>query len=317
LTETHQAVLCREIVELVMNPALRDFSTARASNEQVVFVDATFGRGGHSRALLGELAPDARLIAIDRDMEAVAVAQELASVDSRVTACHGRFSDISSILADLGLVSVQGVILDLGVSSPQLNEARRGFSFLSDGPLDMRMDQSAELTAAKWLNEAEESEISTVLKRLGEERYARRIAKAIVAARPLNTTSELAEVVSRAQPRGTPGKHDATRTFQAVRMRVNDELEELEQGLLASFSCLAMNGRLAVISFHSLEDRLVKRFIRKLSQAPSLPRRLPVRNSEIVVPGRKVAGPLRATSSETRDNPRARSALLRVVERAA
>ncbi len=295
-----------------MNPALRDFSV-----EPVVFVDATFGRGGHSRALLGELSPDARLIAIDRDLEAVAVAQELASVDSRVTACHGRFSDISGILADLGLAAVQGVILDLGVSSPQLNEAHRGFSFLRDGPLDMRMDQSAELTAAKWLNQAEESEIANVLKRLGEERHARRIAKAIVAARPLNTTSELAEVVSHAQPRGTPGKHDSTRTFQAIRMRINDELEELEQGLLASFSCLAIAGRLAVISFHSLEDRMVKRFIRALSQPPALPRRLPVRSSALTVAGLKIAGPIRATSSETRDNPRARSALLRVVERAA
>ncbi len=291
-----------------MNPAL---------SEQLVFVDATFGRGGHSRALLGQLSPDARLITIDRDLEAVAVARELASEDPRVTACHGRFSDISRILADLGLASVHGVILDLGVSSPQLNEARRGFSFRTDGPLDMRMDQSSELTAAKWLNEAEESEIGAVLKILGEERHARRIAKAIVLARPLSTTRELAEVVSRAQPRRTPGKHDSTRTFQAVRMHINDELEELEQGLSAAFSCLTIAGRLAVISFHSLEDRMVKRFIRKLTQAPSLPRRLPLRGSEIIVPGRKVAGPMRATAFETRDNPRARSAMLRVVERAA
>ncbi len=297
-----------------MNPAV---SPSPAPLGQTVFVDATFGRGGHSRALLGELSPDARLIAIDRDIEAVAVAKELALVDPRVTACHGRFSDISRILADLGLVSVQGVILDLGVSSPQLSEARRGFSFQSDGPLDMRMDQSSELTAAKWLNEAEELEISTVLKTLGEERHARRIARAIVQARPLTTTAELAEVVGRAQPRGTPGKHDSTRTFQAIRMRINDELEELEQGLVAAFSCLTIAGRLAVISFHSLEDRMVKRFIRNLTQGAALPRRLPVKSSEVIVPGCRVAGPLRATASETRNNPRARSAVLRVVERAA
>ena len=280
------------MVELVMNPALSERSAAhlepeiadRASDEPVVFVDATFGRGGHSRALLDELAPDARLIAIDRDLEAVTVAQKLASVDSRVTACHGRFSDISGILGDLGVVSVHGVILDLGVSSPQLNEARRGFSFRTEGPLDMRMDQSSAITAAQWLNEAEESEISSVLKTLGEERHARRIAKAIVLARPLTTTSELAEVVGRAQPRGTPGKHDATRTFQAIRMRINDELEELEQGLSAAFSCLTIAGRLAVISFHSLEDRMVKRFIRKLTQPPRLPRRLPVRDTDLIVP---------------------------------
>ena len=299
-----------------MNPALREPAPRKETDyPQAVFVDATFGRGGHSRALLDELSSNARLITIDRDLEAVAVARELASADPRVTACHGRFSDISGILDGLGLVSVHGVILDLGVSSPQLGEARRGFSFRTDGPLDMRMDQSAGLTAAKWVNEADESEIRGVLERLGEERHARRIARAIVLARPLTTTRELADVVSRAQPRGTPGKHDATRTFQAIRMRINDELEELEQGLSAAFSCLAIAGRLAVISFHSLEDRKVKRFIRSLSQAPPLPRRLPVRDSQLPVPGRRVGGPIRATATETRDNPRARSAMLRVVER--
>jgi 16S rRNA (cytosine1402-N4)-methyltransferase len=242
---------------------------------------------------------------------------QLAGQDGRLQVCHGKFSELDRLLDELDIKEVQGVMMDLGVSSPQLDDPQRGFSFRFDAPLDMRMDTSGGVSAADWLNEADEQEIARVLRDYGEERYARRIAAAIVASRPLRSTAELADLVSRAQPRGTPGKHDATRVFQAVRMQVNQELPELEAGLRAGFAALRPGGRLAVISFHSLEDRLVKRFFRDCSRPPQLPRRLPVTDLDRPVRARLVAGPLQASAEEVRANPRARSARLRVLERAA
>lgn len=282
-----------------------------------IYVDATFGRGGHTTMLLAELGATGRVVVIDRDPEAVAAARAMAASEPRLTVCHRRFSELAALLAELNTPPLQGVLMDLGTSSPQLDDPGRGFSFLRAGPLDMRMDTTAELTAALWLNTASEAEIAAVLHDFGEERHARRIAAAIVRARPLTTTDQLARLVSAAQPRSTPGKHDATRVFQAVRMRVNDELGELQQGLQQAFEALAVGGRLAVISFHSVEDRVVKRFFRSQTQPPPLPRRLPLREGEQRPRARPVAGPLKAAPAEVARNPRARSAQLRVLEKVA
>jgi len=219
------------------------------------------------------------------------------------------------VLARLGIGNVQGVMMDLGVSSPQLDDPSRGFSFRFDGPLDMRMDTTRGPTAAQWLDSAAEADIVRALREYGEERHARRIAAAIVAARPLTTTRQLVDVVRTAQPRGTPGKHEATRTFQAVRMAVNEELPEIEAGLTLAFARLGPGGRLAVISFHSLEDRLVKRFFRARCTPPAMPRRLPVRGVDASPEARLVTSSVTASDAETRRNPRARSARLRVLER--
>ena len=306
----HHPVLCEQTVDLL---------TGRAAGAVIegVYVDATFGRGGHSRRLLEVLGAESRVIGIDRDPEAVAAGMALAATDTRLRVCHGQFSELGDVLAELGIDCVQGVMMDLGVSSPQLDDPARGFSFRFDGPLDMRMDTTRGPTAAEWLNSADEPDISWVLREYGEERHARRIARAIVAARPLQTTRELAEVVRAAQPRGTPGKHEATRTFQAVRIQINQELQEIEAGLAAAFAVLAPAGRLAVISFHSLEDRLVKRFIRNRCTPAVLPRRLPVRDADRTVEARLLTTGVTASEEEIRNNPRARSARLRALEKLA
>lgn len=305
--EQHLPVLCAETTAALM----------AVEGEQRTFVDATFGRGGHSRALLQGLAEDARLIVIDRDPAAIAAAQALAATDGRVVVCHGAFSELAELLASADVQTADGILLDIGVSSPQLEDAGRGFSFQHDGALDMRMDPTAGTSAADWLNSAELDEITGVLRTLGEERFARRIARAIVAARPLHTTGALAEVVSQAQPPSRErGKHPATRSFQAIRMHINDELGELATALKAAFEMLRPGGRLAIITFHSLEDRLVKRAFRELSSPPQLPRRLPVRGDQQQPRGRLVGKPLRAGPRELADNPRARSATLRILERA-
>lgn len=303
----HDPVLSKETVEWIA------LGEAPSGN----YVDATFGRGGHSRCLLERLDASSRLLALDRDLAAVAAARALADRDARVIPHHGAFGNIAAILDEVGMSEVQGAIMDLGVSSPQLDDSERGFSFRSSGPLDMRMDQSQKLRADTWLNEASLNEVAKVLREYGEERHARRIAQAIVRARPLTTTIELAQIVADAQPRSTPGKHDATRVFQAVRIFVNSELDELRAGLDGLFPHLVRGGRLAVISFHPLEDRIVKRFFRSHSTPPRVPREIPIKNRDIVVPGRIVAGPIKASDAEVSRNPRARSALLRVLERAA
>lgn len=283
------------------------------------YIDATFGRGGHARAILARLGAAGRLIGLDRDPEALAVARELAAADSRFQAIPGSFGGLSRLVESLGIEGrVQGILLDLGVSSPQLDSPRRGFGFSVDGPLDMRMDPERGESAADWLGAADLGEIERVLRDFGEERFARRIARAIVQARalaPIRTTGQLAGLVSGAVPTRESGKHPATRSFQALRIRVNDELGELERCLDQVCDLLGAAGRLVVISFHSLEDRIVKRFMRRESSGPQLPKGVPVRAAE--VPGRlRVIGkPQRPSEAEVRGNPRARSAILRVAER--
>ena len=285
------------------------------------YVDGTFGRGGHSAAILAELGDTGRLIAFDKDPEAVAAARARFSADARFRIVHGSFTMLKQVVEEEDLKGrVDGILLDLGVSSPQLDNAARGFSFQSEGPLDMRMDTTRGESAADWLAHAEEAEITRVLFEFGEERFARRIARAIVARRqeaPLRSTRELAELVAEAVPTRERGKHPATRTFQALRILINKELEDLEQVLAQTLEVLAPGGRLAVISFHSLEDRLVKRFIRAHARPapppPGLPRGLPWNPPPPVL--REVGKARRAREEEVARNVRARSAVLRVAER--
>jgi len=282
-----------------------------------VYVDCTYGRGGHSRLILEKLGPGGRLIALDRDPEAVEAGRALR--DSRFVMVRSPFSRVRDVLGELGVASVNGMLLDLGVSSPQLDDGRRGFSFRSDAPLDMRMDPERGLSAAEWLAAAEESEIREVIRNHGEERFAKQIAAAIVAARsrgPVDTTRKLAALVADAVPAREPRQDPATRTFQALRIHVNQELEELSVVLPQCVALLGTGGRLVVISFHSLEDRIVKRFMRTQSQADALPARLPVRARDLPQPRMRLVGrAIRASDRETAANPRARSAVMRVAER--
>ena len=284
-----------------------------------VYVDCTFGRGGHSRALLERLGHAGRLIALDRDPQAVQAGQEL--TDPRFRIHHASFSSLTDVLRMEALTQVDGVLMDLGVSSPQLEEAGRGFSFRLDGPLDMRMDTSRGMTAEQWLQTASEDHIKEVIRTYGEERFAGPIARAIVAARSrgaLHTTRQLAQVVGEAVRTREPHQDPATRTFQAVRIFVNQELEELPLGLAQAVAALAPGGRLAVISFHSLEDRIVKRFLRSESQPPPLPKGLAVRESQRPRPRLRLVGKaLRPGPAEVEANSRSRSATLRVAERLA
>ena len=279
------------------------------------YVDGTFGRGGHSRAILERLGPAGRLIALDRDPQAAQAAQGIS--DPRFSFTQARFSELSKVLGER---QVEGLLFDLGVSSPQLDDAARGFSFRADGPLDMRMDPTSGVSAAQWLSQAEEEEIREVIRGYGEERFAKQIAAAIVAARlrePLRGTRQLADLVGQAVRTREPGQDPATRTFQAVRIHVNRELEEVSLMLPQAVERLASAGRLAVISFHSLEDRIVKRFMQGQAR-PQLPRDLPLRASEMPQPSLRIMGrPAKASPEEIRSNPRARSAILRVAERTA
>ena len=281
------------------------------------YVDCTFGRGGHSRLILARLGAGGRLVAVDRDPQAVAAGGEIR--DARFRMLHGRFSRVAALAAQAGVGRADGILLDLGVSSPQLDEAARGFSFRHDAPLDMRMDPSAGMPAAAWLAAAPESEIREVIRNHGEERFAKQIAAAIVAARargPVGTTRELAEIVAKAVPSREPQQDPATRTFQAVRIHVNQELEELSLALPQCLDLLAPGGRLVVISFHSLEDRIVKRFLRDHARADALPRRLPLRASELPRPKLRLIGrATRPSAAEVAANPRARSAVMRIAER--
>jgi len=301
----HVSVLLDEAVEAL---AVRPDGT---------YVDATFGRGGHSRAILARLGGQGRLIALDRDLQAIEAGRQIA--DPRFELIHAPFSALAEVVQGRGVVQVDGVLLDLGVSSPQLDEAERGMSFRFDAPLDMRMDTSRGMTAAQWLATAETSEIRGVLRDYGEERFADAIAKAIVAARaerPVETTRQLAALVEKAVRTREPGQHPATRSFQALRIFVNQELEELSLVLPQAASLLAPGGRLAVIAFHSLEDRIVKRFLRDESRPPQLPSRLPIRASELPQPRLMlVTKPIRSSDAEVAANPRARSAILRVAQR--
>jgi 16S rRNA (cytosine1402-N4)-methyltransferase len=297
----HQPVLAAEAIE------------ALAVRPEGIYVDGTFGRGGHSQLILERLGAAGRLIALDRDPQAAQAARAIN--DPRFSFYKAKFSDLSMVPA-----AVQGMLFDLGVSSPQLDDPARGFSFRHDGPLDMRMDPEAGMSAAEWLASAEEQEIRGVIGDYGEERFAKQIAAAIVAARrsaPIVRTRQLADLVAQAVRTREPGQDPATRTFQAVRIHVNRELEEVSLMLPRAAERLAPQGRLVAISFHSLEDRIVKRFMQSLAR-PEVPRRLPLRASEMPQPVLRIVGRAqRASQQETRRNPRARSATLRVAERTA
>lgn len=283
-----------------------------------VYVDGTFGRGGHSRAILARLGERGRLIAFDRDPAAIEAGRALK--DPRLTLVHSAFSALDEQLAELGVETVDGVLLDIGVSSPQLDDASRGMSFRFDAPLDMRMDTSHGQTVAEWLADASVGEITEVIREYGEERFAHAIAKAIATARAggaVATTGQLAALVEKAVRTREPGQHPATRTFQALRIFINQELEELSRVLPACVARLAPAGRLVVISFHSLEDRIVKRFMRDESRPPVLPRRLPLRAADLPSPRLLLVGKaVRPGEAELAVNPRARSAVMRVAERA-
>lgn len=283
-----------------------------------VYVDGTFGRGGHSRALLARLGPGGRLIALDRDPSAIAAGQAI--TDPRFTLVHARFAEMGAVLEQLGVHGVDGVLLDIGVSSPQLDEAARGMSFRQDAPLDMRMDTSRGETVAQWLARADEADIREVIRDYGEERFASAIAKAIVAARserPVDTTYQLAQIVAAAVRTREAGQHPATRSFQALRIFINQELEELSLVLPQALAALRPGGRLAVISFHSLEDRIVKRYMADQASPPQPPRNLPLRADQLPKPTMKLIGRFRAGNDEVARNPRARSATLRVAEKVA
>lgn len=283
------------------------------------YVDATVGRGGHAQAIVERLGPAGRLLALDRDPEAVLAVRKRFAGDARVVVEQGPFSTLGERARSRDMMGrLGGILLDLGVSSPQLEDPRRGFSFARPGPLDMRMDPQQGISAAEWLATAAEAEIAAIISRYGEDRYARRIAKAIVTARaaqPLATTERLAAVIAAAVPSREPGKHPATRSFQAIRIHINRELEELDAILPECVEALAPGGRLVVISFHSLEDRRVKRFMRDEARGDDFPPELPVAAVQLHRRLRLVGGATRASATEVDGNPRARSAVMRVAER--
>ncbi|MDI9220427.1 16S rRNA (cytosine(1402)-N(4))-methyltransferase RsmH [Pantoea sp. EA-12] len=290
--------------------------------EDGIYIDGTFGRGGHSRLILSQLGANGQLLAIDRDPQAIAAAAEIQ--DPRFSIVHGPFSALADYVEERGLTGkIDGVLLDLGVSSPQLDDAERGFSFMRDGPLDMRMDPTRGQSAAEWLMSAEEADIAFVIKTYGEEKFGKRIARAIVERnreQPMTRTKELATVIAAAMPVKDKFKHPATRTFQAIRIWINSELEEIDNALKGAMSVLAPGGRLSIISFHSLEDRLVKRFMRDQSRGPQVPAGIPMTESQLkALGGRelKTLGKLIPGEAEVNENPRARSSVLRIAERTA
>ncbi|WP_145558668.1 16S rRNA (cytosine(1402)-N(4))-methyltransferase RsmH [Yersinia mollaretii] len=285
-----------------------------------IYIDGTFGRGGHSRLILSQLGPEGRLIAIDRDPQAIEAAKSI--TDPRFSIVHGPFSELAHYVRELDLVGrIDGILLDLGVSSPQLDDPERGFSFMRDGPLDMRMDPSRGLSAAEWLMKASADDIAWVLKTFGEERFAKRLAKAIVErnlTQPMTRTKELADLIANASPFREKHKHPATRSFQAIRIYINSELEEIERALDGAHEVLAPEGRLSVISFHSLEDRIVKNFIRQRSRGPQIPAGLPLTEAQLRSMGgrtMKSIGKMMPADAEVAENPRARSSVLRFAER--
>lgn len=286
-----------------------------------VYVDATFGRGGHTRHLLGKLGPNARVIGFDKDPAAIAAGQALAAADSRFTIVHESFADILPVLAARGLAGgVDGVLADLGVSSPQLDDAERGFSFMNDGPLDMRMDPTRGQSVAEWIAGVAEDELARVMYEYGEERHSRRIARAIAKARqdkPITRTRELAEIVATAHPAWEKHKHPATRAFQAFRIAINSELADIERFLRDALAVLKPRGRLAVISFHSLEDRMVKQFFQKEARGDDFPPGLPI-TVDMLNPRLRIIGKaIDPSAAEVAANPRSRSARLRVAEKLA
>ncbi|OEC92166.1 16S rRNA (cytosine(1402)-N(4))-methyltransferase RsmH [Acinetobacter sp. YK3] len=300
---SHISVLLHETVDGVL-----------AGRDTGIFVDATFGRGGHTKLLLSKLDQNARVYAFDKDPQALEVAAQLEQEDSRFKIIHASFADIQAELAHIGITEVDGIMADLGVSSPQLDQAERGFSFMQNGPLDMRMDNSQGPTAAEWLLDIEEEKLANIIYQYGEERYSRRIAKAIKLAGEMTTTAQLAEVVKTAHPKWEKHKHPATRTFQAIRIAINKELDDIETFLPQAVSLLKPTAQLAVISFHSLEDRLIKQFIQKESSlAEDSGWGMP--QAQVDTRRLKKVSRIRASEAEVKANPRSRSAWLRVAER--
>lgn len=303
----HQPVMLKEVID------------ALAIKPGGVYVDATFGRGGHTRGILASLGSEGRVLAIDRDAEAIAHAGKVFKDEPRLSLYHGSFAELAEAVEQAGLTGkVNGILMDLGVSSPQLDTPERGFSFMQDGPLDMRMDTRQPLSAARFVNEASVDEMTRVFREYGEERFSGRIARAIAESRakaPLERTLELAEIVKAANPRWERHKHPATRVFQAIRIHVNAEMHSLKAALSQSMKVLAPEGRLAVISFHSLEDRVVKLFMRNLEQGDVLPRDVPVRFEVQNKVFRRVGKAIKAGEQEVADNVRARSAVLRTGEK--
>ena len=298
---------------------LHEAVDALAIKPDGIYVDGTFGRGGHSRQILSRLGEGGRLLAIDRDPLAIAEAQTIK--DPRFEIIPGAFSGLADYLAERGLTGkIDGLLLDLGVSSPQLDDAERGFSFQKDGPLDMRMDPTSGVSAAQWLAHAEAEDIAWVLKEFGEERFAKKIARAIVHDReqtPFTRTRQLAELIARLVPNKEKNKHPATRSFQAIRIYINSELEEVERALHGALQVLAPQGRLAVISFHSLEDRIVKQFIRRQEKGPEIPHGLPLTEAQLAGNRtlRSVGKAMKPSEEEIAANPRSRSSMLRVAQR--
>ncbi|MBT8551832.1 16S rRNA (cytosine(1402)-N(4))-methyltransferase RsmH [Polynucleobacter paneuropaeus] len=308
MNNIHRPVLLAEAVTALIDaPLLQD------QVNKIVMIDGTFGRGGHSQLLLSKLDSNARLIAFDKDLDAIAVAKKI--IDPRFSIIHSSFAQMNQYAEP---ESIDGILLDLGISSPQVDEAHRGFSFRRDGPLDMRMNTDQGITAAEWLEQAPQEEITKVIKAYGEERFASQIAKAIVAKREEGlspkTTLQLANLVASVVRTREPGQDPATRTFQALRIFINRELEDLEQGLKAALSLLKPSGRLAVISFHSLEDRIVKQFLQAHAKV-EVPRGLPVREKDLPQSALEIIGRVRPSKEELEENPRARSAIMRVAEK--
>jgi len=305
----HDTVLLQEAVQ------------ALNVQESGTYVDGTYGRGGHSALILESLGAGGRLIVIDKDPVAIEHARQRYAADARVFVWHGSFRDFPQALLAAGIThKIQGILLDLGVSSPQLDDAERGFSFMREGQLDMRMDITSGESAAQWLNRADEAQIADVLWRYGEERFSRQIAKEILRTRvntPLETTTQLADLIASVVRKREPGKNPATRSFQAIRIKVNQELDDVEACLQQALESLASAGRLVVISFHSLEDRIVKHFLRDVSSVPNLPKGLPVMPTFIQPPMKLIGKAVRASEEEVEGNVRARSAIMRIGERSA
>jgi 16S rRNA (cytosine1402-N4)-methyltransferase len=309
MNQTHRPVLLAEAVTALLESPLLQAE----SSEKSILIDGTFGRGGHSRALLEAIQFDAQLIAFDKDLQAITEAKKIS--DTRFQIIHNSFASMAQYAEP---ASVAGVLLDLGISSPQVDEAERGFSFRRDGPLDMRMNTTTGLTAAQWLNQAGVDDIAHVIKTYGEERFALPIAKAIIArrelAQPLATTLDLANLVAGVVKKREPGQDPATRTFQALRIFINKELDDLAIGLKAALDLLKPGGRLVVISFHSLEDRIVKQFM-QMHSAVEVPRGLPIRAKDLPQGDLELIARVKPSSSEVSENPRARSAVMRVAQK--
>ncbi len=302
----HISVMLNESVDMLV------------TNENGDYVDGTFGRGGHTRLVLSRLK-EGRMLGFDKDPVAIEFGRELAAEDARFSIVQDSFANMSERIPDVfGDTKVDGVMMDLGVSSPQLDDAERGFSFMNDGPLDMRMNPNEGLSAAEWIARVDEKDLADVMYQYGEERFSRRIAKAICEYRshtPIVTTLQLAKIVAEANPAWEKGKNPATRAFQGIRIHINNELGDLEKGLEAAVDALKVGGRLVVISFHSLEDRIVKRFMKLKAKGPELPRHLPIQNAHLDIKFKTIGKAIKPSKNEVGDNVRSRSAVLRVLER--